>query len=208
MSFYNVGQMKVEVIALTFIVQTATCFFTYEDCSPECRKKYLSCVIGETLKGDFLSNCYEDVYCKGFGRWNFRNFDDVCIPPIGEPRGGEDIWDAYLKWKNRSSTTTTQAPRTTTYRPTTQPSSTTQPTTVGPTTYPTTAGPSTTKASYPNPSPASNSSLWIMISILFVIVAILTIGMVYLTISLRRFGYRTINAEQTNFLLQSAEIEL
>lgn len=94
-------QAKLIIFLLPFVLHSvqATGYFTYDDCSEQCKLNTLSCTIRSVSinnpinTNDFLIECFESsLKCKYTASdWV------VCLRPTLPPLGGEILWPIYAR---------------------------------------------------------------------------------------------------------------
>ena len=111
------SELSILVVISTVIALTHS-FFTYSDCDATCQSKMISCIITEQTARFFVCHCLEnELDCEMLATPRV-----VCLRPLADPIGGDDIWSDYEK--RDTTTTTTAAPPKTTVRPTPVPTAT------------------------------------------------------------------------------------
>lgn len=85
-------------------MQVTSAYFTYNDCTQQCKQGLLSCLITEANPSRFPVHCMDtEETCE-----QLASRRAVCLRVKEEPVGGEDIWLDYEN--HQHPTTTTEDP--------------------------------------------------------------------------------------------------
>lgn len=93
---------------LTLHSITSEAYFSYSDCSNDCQRRHLPCIMIKSIGGMFTTMCVERIVCE-----NQADSETPCISEDRPTIGGVRLWVLY---KNRVI-----PPRPTTPRPTAKP---------------------------------------------------------------------------------------